>query len=94
MAEATWGDANDASSIDWRMSAALENVPRGDTELAEVTNLEGAVREWLALDGELQSEATLTPERPIRLNEGEPIASFSGQAVRDLAAHLPIEEAS
>lgn len=94
MAEATWGGANEAPSINWRMSAALENVPRGDTELSEVTNLEGTVRAWLALDVEHQAAAVLTPEHPMRLNEGEPIASFSGEAIRDLAAHLPADQAS
>lgn len=78
MAEATWGDANDPPSIDWRMSAALENVPRGDDELPEVTNLAGAVLAWLALDHRHRSEATLTPECPVRLNNGEGFASFSG----------------
>ncbi len=38
MAEATWGGRGTAE-IDWRMSAALENVPRGDDDLAEVTSL-------------------------------------------------------
>ncbi|MBD8736821.1 MULTISPECIES: hypothetical protein [unclassified Sphingomonas] len=38
MSEATWGKAA-SPEIDWRMSAALENVPRGDKEFAEVTSL-------------------------------------------------------
>jgi hypothetical protein len=89
MAEGTWKGATELPSINWRMSAALENVPRGDDEVAEVTNLEAAVRDWLQLDGELQAEAVLTPEHPIKLNEGEPIVSFSGLAIRDLADRLP-----
>jgi hypothetical protein len=89
VAEATWGGASDAPSIDWHMSAALENVPRGDSEVAEVTNLERAVRDWLALDGELQAEALLTPEYPVRLNDGEPVVAFLGLAIRDLADRLP-----
>jgi hypothetical protein len=49
MNEASWGGAG-SPKINWRMSVALENVPRGDEQLAEVTSLEGAVRAWLALD--------------------------------------------
>lgn len=74
-------------SIDWRMSAALENVPRGDSEVPEVTSLEQAVRAWTKLDGELQAEAVLTPERPVTI-DGEQVAGFSGLAIRDLAARL------
>jgi hypothetical protein len=36
MAGASWGDAA-SPDIEWRMSAALENVPRGPEELVEVT---------------------------------------------------------
>lgn len=89
MAEATWGGAGDAPPIDWRMSAALEDVPRGDEDVAEVTSLEGAVRTWLALDSAHQAAAVLTPEHPLRLNEGEPVGRFAGSAIGDLAAHLP-----
>ena len=64
MTEASWGEAG-SPDIDWRMSAALENVPRGESELAEVTSLEGAVRAWLALDPAHQEDAVLTPERPL-----------------------------
>ena len=49
MVEASWGDAA-SPDINWRMSAALENVPRGLEELVEVASLEKAVRAWLALD--------------------------------------------
>lgn len=75
-------------SIDWQMSAALENVPRGDAELAEVTSLAGAVRAWAALDAELQAEAVLTPERPVAV-DGETVERFAGMAIRDLANRLP-----
>ena len=50
MTEATWGDQTKTPAIDWRMSASLEDVPRGDADVAEVTSLEGAVRSWAALD--------------------------------------------
>lgn len=73
------------------MSAALENVPRGGGELPEVTSLAGAVRAWQALDGELQAEAVLTPERAVTL-DGESVSAFSGMAIRDLAARLDGEE--
>lgn len=61
MAEATWGDEAKTPDIDWPMSAALENVPRGDENLAEVTSLEGAVRTWMTLDAEHRDAAALTP---------------------------------
>ncbi len=70
------------------MSAALDAVPRGDSEVPEVANLAGAVRAWLALDNGLQNEAVLTPERPVDLN-GEAVAAFEGQAIRQLADRLP-----
>ena len=59
MTEATWGDDAKTPEIDWRMSAALETVPRGDEDLAEVTSLDGAVRAWTALDPEHRSAAEL-----------------------------------
>jgi hypothetical protein len=76
-------------AIDWHMSAALENVPRGDSELPEVTSLAGAVRAWLALDDELQAEAVLTAERPVAIDGDEPAVAFAGQAIRALAERLP-----
>lgn len=76
-------------AIDWTMSAALENVARGGSELPEVTNLAAAVRAWLALDNEMQGEAVLTPERPIAMDDGDTVASFSGQSIRVLADRLP-----
>ncbi len=78
----------DPATIDWRMSAALENVPRGDSEVAAVTSLDHAVREWLRLDGELQAEALLTPEHPVTI-DGEETVAFAGMAIRALAACLP-----
>ena len=32
------------AEIDWRMSARLANVARGDSDLPEVTSLEGAAK--------------------------------------------------
>jgi hypothetical protein len=68
MTEATWGEAAKAPEINWRMSASLENVPRGETDVAEVTNLERAVRDWLALDPQHQSDATLTTEHAVQID--------------------------
>jgi len=76
-------------SIDWRMSASLENVQRGDSEVPEVTSLEGAVRAWTALDGEQQAEAMLTPERPVTMDDGEAVVSFAGLAIHELVERLP-----
>lgn len=78
----------DPATINWRMSAALENVPRGDSEVAAVTSLDQAVREWLGLDGESQAEALLTPEHPVTI-DGEETVAFAGMAIRGLAARLP-----
>lgn len=91
MSEASWGDATKTPTIEWRMSASLENVARGDGEMAEVTSLEGAVRAWLALDPEHRIPATLTPERPV-LIDGISHASFSGDGVTILAERLPFAE--
>ena len=87
MTEATWGEAA-SPEIDWRMSAALENVPRGKSELAEVTSLEGAVREWLALDPAHQDDAILTPERPL-IVEGVTMIEVRGDNIGELALRLP-----
>ncbi len=70
------------------MSAALANVERGGSEVPEVTNLAGAVRAWLTLDNELQNEAVLRPERAVVV-DGETVAVFAGQAIRNLAVRLP-----
>lgn len=88
MAEATWGDSR-VVPINWSMSAALENVRRGDEAVPEVTNLQAAVREWLELDPEMQSQAVLTLEEPVKLAGGMPLNSFLGEAIADLADRLP-----
>ena len=88
MAEATWGDAN-APHIDWKMSAALENVTRSGEAVPEVTNLEAAVRAWQDLDPAMQAEAVLSLERPVKLNGDLPLDHFAGQAIDDLAKRLP-----
>lgn len=84
---AIWGDAA-SPELDWRMSAALENVPRGDADLAEVTNLETAVRAWVALDAAHRAAATLTPERPI-LIDGASMPTFYGDGIAALVERLP-----
>lgn len=88
MTEATWNDEAKTPTIDWRMSASLENVHRGDEDLAEVTSLEGAVRAWRELDEAHRDAAVLTPERPLQLN-GAVSDSFVGSAIAALAKRLP-----
>lgn len=83
-----WTDAA-SSSIDWTMSAALENVVRGGTPVPEVTSLEAAVRAWIALDPAARSAAVLTLERPVKLTGGMPLDNFLGDAIGDLADRLP-----
>lgn len=34
MTEATWGESAKTPDINWRMSASLENVPRGEAKVA------------------------------------------------------------
>jgi len=87
MTEATWGDDAKTPAIDWQMSASLENVHRGDVDLAEVTSLRGAVRAWQQLDPEHQAAATLTPERPVQI-DGVSTVSFTGDAIAVLAEQL------
>lgn len=87
MTEATWGDEAMTPDIDWRMSASLENVHRGDIDLAEVTSLGGAVRAWQQLDPEHQAAATLTPEHALQI-DGVTVESFSGEAIAALAERL------
>lgn len=70
------------------MSAALENVPRGDEDLAEVTSLEGAVRAWTGLDSEHRGAAVLTPERPLQI-DGAFHTSLTGDGIAALAERLP-----
>jgi hypothetical protein len=88
MTEAIWGEAAKTPEIDWRMSASLENVPRGETDVAEVTNLERAVRDWLALDSQHQTAATLSTEHAVQI-DGVSSTAFTGQAIAALADHLP-----
>ena len=88
MSEATWNDAAKTPPIDWRMSAALKNVPRGDGDLAEVTSLEGAVRAWLDLDPAHREAAVLTPEHPL-LIDGVQAARLEGAGIEVLAERLP-----
>ena len=88
MTEASWGDDAMTPDIDWRMSASLEDVPRGDNDLAEVTSLEGAVRAWLGLDPVHRAAATLTPERPIQI-DGVATAAFEGDGIALLAQRVP-----
>ena len=88
MTEATWGDDALSPAIDWTMSAALKNVPRGNDKLPEVASLAGVVRAWLELDPEHQAAATLTPERPITL-DGAAHETLHGDAIAALAERLP-----
>lgn len=88
MTEATWGNDAKTPDIDWRMSAALENVPRGDSDIAEVASLEGAVRVWIDLDPEHKSAATLTAERAVQI-DGVSVETFTGEGIAVLAERLP-----
>ena len=88
MAEATWADGAKTPPIDWRMSAALENVPRGDGDVAEVTSLEGAVRAWTGLDPEHREAAVLSVEHPVQIN-GAATQSFAGEDIAALVERLP-----
>ena len=88
MTEATWGNDAKTPEIDWRMSAALEDVPRGGGDVAEVTSLEGAVRAWIALDPQHRVAATLTPERAVQI-DGVSHASFFGEGIAALGELLP-----
>jgi hypothetical protein len=88
MTEATWGNTK-TPDINWRMSAALENVERGDAEVAEVTSLEGAVRAWTELSPEHQAAATLTSEHPIQIDVDPATTHFAGAAIGVLAELLP-----
>ena len=88
MSDAGWGEEMTNPDIEWRMSAALENVPRGDLDLAEVTNLAGAVRAWAALDPEHRRAATLKPERAIVV-DGVSHTSFTSDGIAMLSERLP-----
>lgn len=88
MTEATWGGNAKTPDIDWRTSAALENVPRGGSDVAEVTSLEGAVRAWINLDPQHKVAAKLTVERPVQI-DGVPLDIFTGKGIAVLAERLP-----
>ena len=90
MTEATWGDDGKTPPIEWQMSASIEDVPRGDTDVAEVTSLEGAVRAWLTLDPQHRAAATLTVERPVQMH-GVATSSFTGEGIAALAERLLAE---
>ena len=87
MVEASWGVAA-SPDINWRMSAALENVPRGLEELVEVTSLEKAVWAWLALDPAHQEDAILIPQQAL-IVEGVSMIEIRGDNIGSLASKLP-----
>lgn len=93
MTEATWGESAKTPEINWRMSASLENVPRGDSDVAEVTSLERAVRDWRELDPEHQAAAVLTAEHPVQI-DGASSTTFAGEGIAALADHLPASSPS
>lgn len=93
MTEATWGDAAKTPPIDWRVSASLENVPRGGGDVAEVTSLEQAVRAWTLLDAGHQAAAVLRVEHPVQI-DGAATQSFAGQGIAVLVEHLPVSSAA
>ena len=93
MTEATWGESVKTREINWRISASLENVPRGDSDVAEVTNLERAVRDWQKLDPQHQAAAVLTVEHPVQI-EGAANTTFAGEGIAALADHLPASSPS
>ncbi len=93
MAEASWTDKAKTPKIDWSVSAALENVQREGQDIAEVTNLEAAVRVWLTLDPRHKKGAVLTIENAIQL-DGVATSSFAGDTIAALAEHLPPKPAT
>jgi len=88
MTEATWGESAKTPDINWRMSASLENTPCGDADIAEVTNLERAGRDWVRLDPEHREAATLTTDHAVQI-EKVSSTTFTGEAIAALAEHLP-----
>ena len=93
MTEATWGESVKTPEINWRMSASLENVPRGDSDVVEVTSLERAVRDWQKLDPQHQAAAVLTVEHPVQIG-GASSTTFAGEGIAALADHLPASSPS
>ncbi|MBB4097466.1 hypothetical protein [Sphingomonas kyeonggiensis] len=69
------------------MSASLENVVRGDDDMAEVTNLREAVRVWRALDADHRAHAVLILDHPVRI-DGAPVNRFEGEGISALAERL------
>jgi hypothetical protein len=88
MTEASWGDTTKSPEINWRMSASLENVPCGDSDVAEVTSLEGAIRAWLELDPAHRDAANLNVEHAIQ-TDGVSISIFAGEDIAVLSERLP-----
>ncbi|WP_019515957.1 hypothetical protein [Sphingomonas sp. Mn802worker] len=86
MTEASWSGAG---SIEWTMSASLEDVTRGGEQVPEVTSLERATRAWQALPPAQRSEAVLTAERPVTLPGELPADRYVGDAIGRIAALLP-----
>ncbi|NEU46745.1 hypothetical protein G3385_13635, partial [Enterococcus faecium] len=58
-------------------------------DLAEVTSLAGAVREWMSLDPAHKGAATLTPERAIMI-DGAMTDVLHGEGIAALAGRLPV----
>jgi hypothetical protein len=85
MTEASWG----GGTIEWTMSASLEDVTRGGAPVPEVTSLERAVRAWLELPAEQRAAAVLTAERPVTLPGELPADRYVGDAIAQIAEHLP-----
>jgi len=89
MTEASWNNEAKTPSIDWSVSAALENVERGGQDIAEVTSLEGAVRAWQSLEPEHKTLAVISIEQPIQL-DGVSTSHFAGDTIAALVEHLPV----
>lgn len=93
MIEATWRDGVTAPKIDWRMSESLQNVPRSESKVAEVTYLERAVLDWFALDTGHKATAALTTEHAVQIGNASSM-SFTGEANAAPSEHLPLRRSS
>lgn len=91
MEDASKSEADNPISIDWRMSASLEDVVRAGGDYPEVTSLEQAVRAWSALDEQHRSQARLIMDRPITIDGGL-VSSFNGGAIETFLKYLPQAE--
>jgi hypothetical protein len=69
------------------MSVSLENVPRGDQQLPEVTSLREAVRTWQQLEQPAKDAAVLMLERPVII-DGAQLDRFEGQGIAVLVERL------